>query len=103
VVINSYKYWQPSDFIFRLEYNEQGYFIQSGKCCYQTQDAKFNHEYCTSVNVFKIILNGYFMTVSVIRLNDRKKRLMKLVAGLPYKINFYQYPYEIKLLQRIWK
>jgi hypothetical protein len=28
---------------------------------------------------------------------------MRLVAGLRYKINFYQYPYEIKLLQRIWK
>jgi radical SAM superfamily enzyme YgiQ (UPF0313 family) len=52
---------------------------------------------------FEVVLNGYYPTVSDIRLNSIKRRLMHLVAGIRYKVNFYQYPYELKLLQRIWK
>jgi anaerobic magnesium-protoporphyrin IX monomethyl ester cyclase len=52
---------------------------------------------------FETVLNGYFPTVSDIRLSTIKRRLMRIVAGMRYKINFYRYPYEIKLLQRIWK
>ena len=52
---------------------------------------------------FETVLNGYFPTVSDIRLNSLKRALMKLLAGVRYKINFYQYPYEIKVLQRLWK
>lgn len=52
---------------------------------------------------FETVLNGYYPTVSDIRLNTAKRRLMQTVAGLRYKINFYQFPYEIKLLQRVWK
>jgi radical SAM superfamily enzyme YgiQ (UPF0313 family) len=52
---------------------------------------------------FETVLNGFYPTVSDIRLNGVKRKLMQLVAGLRYKINFYKYPYEIKLLQRIWR
>ncbi len=52
---------------------------------------------------FETVLNGYYPTVSDIRLNSIKRKLMQAVAGLRYKINFYKYPYEIKLLQRMWK
>jgi radical SAM superfamily enzyme YgiQ (UPF0313 family) len=52
---------------------------------------------------FETVLNGYYPTVSDIRMNKLKKKLMRIAAGLRYKINFYQYPYEIKLLQRLWK
>jgi anaerobic magnesium-protoporphyrin IX monomethyl ester cyclase len=52
---------------------------------------------------FETVLNGYFPTVSDIRLNRVKRKLMQLVSGIRYKINFYQYPYEIKLMQRLWK
>lgn len=52
---------------------------------------------------FEIVLNGYYPTVSDIRLNNIKRKLMHLAAGLRYKISFYRYPYELKVLQRIWK
>lgn len=52
---------------------------------------------------FETVLNGYYPTVSDIRLNKFKRKLMHTVAGIRYKINFYKYPYEIKLLQRMWK
>ncbi len=52
---------------------------------------------------FETVLNGYYPTVSDIRLNHIKRRAMQFISGIRYKINFYKYPYEIKLLQRMWK
>jgi radical SAM superfamily enzyme YgiQ (UPF0313 family) len=52
---------------------------------------------------FETVLNGYYPTVTDIRLNDFKRRAMQMLAGLRYRINVYKYPYEIKLLQRAWK
>lgn len=52
---------------------------------------------------FETVLNGYYPTVSDIRLNSVKRILMRLAAGLRYRVSFYQYPYELKVLQRIWK
>jgi radical SAM superfamily enzyme YgiQ (UPF0313 family) len=52
---------------------------------------------------FETVLNGYYPTVSDIRMTSLKRKLMQLIAGMRYKINFYNYPYEIKLLQRVWK
>lgn len=52
---------------------------------------------------FEIVLNGYYPTVSDIRLNQIKRKLMQWVAGVRYNLNFYKFPYEIKLLQRLWK
>ena len=60
-------------------------------------------EMIDKVRNFETVLNGYYPTVSDIRLNNVKRSMIRLVAGLRYKINFYQFPYEIKLLQRIWK
>jgi anaerobic magnesium-protoporphyrin IX monomethyl ester cyclase len=52
---------------------------------------------------FETVLNGYYPTVSDIRLNELKRKIIQLVSGLRYKTNFYGYPYEIKLLHRLWK
>ncbi|HWD90120.1 MAG TPA: radical SAM protein [Mucilaginibacter sp.] len=52
---------------------------------------------------FETVLNGVYPTVTDIRLNDLKRRAIKLVASMRYKVNVYSHPYEIKLLQRIWK
>lgn len=52
---------------------------------------------------FETVLNGLYPTVTDIRMNQLKRRMIKLISGLRYKINLYQYPYEIKLLQRVWK
>ncbi len=60
-------------------------------------------EMIDKIRNFETVLNGCYPTVSDIRLNPLKRKLLKLVAGLRYKINFYQFPYEIKLLHRLWK
>jgi anaerobic magnesium-protoporphyrin IX monomethyl ester cyclase len=52
---------------------------------------------------FETVLNGYYPTVSDIRLNELKRKIIHLLSGLRYKTNFYGYPYEIKLLHRVWK
>lgn len=52
---------------------------------------------------FEVVLNGYYPTVSDIRLTNIKRGFIKLVSSLRYKTNIYQYPYEIKLLHRLWK
>jgi hypothetical protein len=52
---------------------------------------------------FETVLNGYYPTVSDIRLNDFKRKLIRWLSGLRYKTNLYAYPYEIKLLHKIWR
>jgi anaerobic magnesium-protoporphyrin IX monomethyl ester cyclase len=52
---------------------------------------------------FETVLNGYYPTVSDIRLNSMKRKMIKLVSGIRYRTNFYKFPYEIKLLHRMWK
>ncbi len=52
---------------------------------------------------FETVLNGYYPTVSDIRLTHIKRSLVKFISGMRYKMGFYQYPYEIKLLHRLWK
>jgi anaerobic magnesium-protoporphyrin IX monomethyl ester cyclase len=51
---------------------------------------------------FETVLNGVYPTVTDIRLNGLKRRLIKAVAGLRYKTSLYNYPYEIKLLHKVW-
>lgn len=52
---------------------------------------------------FETVLNGVYPTVTDIRLNDLKRKTIKLISAIRYKANLYKYPYEIKLLQRYWK
>lgn len=52
---------------------------------------------------FETVLNGYFPTVTDIKLNSFKRKAIQTLSGIRYRINLYKYPYEIKLLQRIWK
>ena len=60
-------------------------------------------EMIDTIRSFETVLNGKYPTVSDIRMNNFKRRIIQLVSGIRYKTNFYKYPYEIKLLQRIWK
>lgn len=60
-------------------------------------------EMIDKIRNFETVLNGYYPTVSDIRLSNLKRKMVKIVSGLRYKTNFYQYPLEIKILQRLWK
>lgn len=52
---------------------------------------------------FETVLNGYYPTVSDIRLTGRKARLLKMLSTFRYHKKIYDYPYEIKSLQKLWR
>ncbi len=52
---------------------------------------------------FETVLNGYFPTVSDIKLTPFRIKLLKLLSSIRYKKNWYGFPYEIKALQRLFK
>jgi anaerobic magnesium-protoporphyrin IX monomethyl ester cyclase len=52
---------------------------------------------------FETVLNGYYPTVSDIRLNVFRRKFIQFVSGIRYRTSMYQYPYEIKLLHKLWK
>ncbi|MFN0274522.1 MAG: B12-binding domain-containing radical SAM protein [Chitinophagales bacterium] len=51
---------------------------------------------------FETVLNGYYPTVSDIKLSANKKNIISAISGIRYKMKFYNYPYEIKALQKFW-
>jgi radical SAM superfamily enzyme YgiQ (UPF0313 family) len=52
---------------------------------------------------FETVLNGYYPTVSDIKLNGFKRAMLRAVATIRYNTNFFWKPYEIKALQLLWK
>ena len=52
---------------------------------------------------FETVLNGYYPTVSDFRIKGYKKNLLKLVSGYRFKYGLYNFPYEIKILHKLWK
>lgn len=52
---------------------------------------------------FETVLNGYYPTVSDFRIKGYKRNILKLVSRYRYKYGIYKLPYEIKVLQKIWK
>ncbi|MBV9962244.1 MAG: B12-binding domain-containing radical SAM protein [Parafilimonas sp.] len=60
-------------------------------------------EMIDKIKNFEIVLNGYYPTVSDVRLGSLKRKLMHAVSTIRYKTNFYWKPYEIKALQSLWK
>ena len=60
-------------------------------------------EMIDKIRNFETVLNGAYPTVTDIRLNDLKRAAIKVLAGMRYKVNLYKYPYEIKLLQKVWR
>ena len=60
-------------------------------------------EMIDKIRNFETVLNGVYPTTTDIRLSALKRAAIKAVSTLRYKINVYKYPYEIKLLQRVWK
>ena len=60
-------------------------------------------EMVSRIKDFETVLNGYYPTVSDIRLSDLKRNLMKGLAYIRYKTGIYSMPYELKAMQRFWK
>lgn len=60
-------------------------------------------EMVDKIKNFETVLNGYYPTASDFRIRGYKKSLLKLVSGYRYKKSWYKFPYEIKVLHKIWK
>ena len=56
-----------------------------------------------AIKNFETVLNGKFPTVSDFRITGYKKRILNGVSNWRYHTGFYKYPYEIKVLHKIWK
>jgi anaerobic magnesium-protoporphyrin IX monomethyl ester cyclase len=52
---------------------------------------------------FESVLNACYPTVSDIRLNARKRRILRFISQWRYDLRFYKKPKEIRLLQTVWK
>jgi anaerobic magnesium-protoporphyrin IX monomethyl ester cyclase len=51
---------------------------------------------------FETVLNGYFPTVSDIKLSGIQRKTMKVISSARYLNEVYNFPYEIKALQKFW-
>jgi len=51
---------------------------------------------------FETVLNGYYPTVSDVKLSSSKKKIISALSSLRYKLKVYDFPYEIKALQKFW-
>jgi len=60
-------------------------------------------EMINRIRDFETVLNGYYPTVSDIRMSNIKRKLLHNIASVRYKSGLYKMPYEIKALQRWWK
>lgn len=52
---------------------------------------------------FETVLNGYYPTVSDIRLSPGKVKLLRMISSFRYHQKVYKFPYEIKSLQKLWR
>ena len=60
-------------------------------------------EMIDKIKDFETVLNGYYPTVSDIRLTKFKRNLLHGLASLRYRSGLYWKPYELKALQILWK
>jgi len=60
-------------------------------------------EMIDKIKDFETVLNGYFPTVSDIRLSRVKRSILRRLAAFRYRTGVYWKPYELKALQILWK
>jgi radical SAM superfamily enzyme YgiQ (UPF0313 family) len=52
---------------------------------------------------FETVLNGYYPTVSDLKLTPLKRRVMRALSRTRYRSGFHKWPYELKALQKLWR
>lgn len=60
-------------------------------------------EMIDKIKDFETVLNGYYPTVSDVRLTSLKKKFLRAISYMRYKTGIYYKPYELKALQILWK
>ncbi|MES1225887.1 MAG: radical SAM protein [Bacteroidota bacterium] len=62
-----------------------------------------NAEMIDKIKNFETVLNGYYPTVSDVRLSNTKRKIISAISKIRYNTGFHHFPIEIKALQKIWK
>ena len=52
---------------------------------------------------FEVVLNGYYPTVSDVKLTNLKRSILRTLSSFRYRTGFFWKPYELKALQILWK
>ncbi|MCP4483085.1 MAG: B12-binding domain-containing radical SAM protein [Flavobacteriaceae bacterium] len=52
---------------------------------------------------FETVLNGYYPTATDFRIKGLKRSLLRGISKIRYRTGVYKYPYEIKIMHKIWK
>ncbi len=60
-------------------------------------------EMVDKIKNFETVLNGYYPTITDIKLNSSRRKLMRTISSLRFKTGFHKFPYEIKALQKVFK
>jgi radical SAM superfamily enzyme YgiQ (UPF0313 family) len=60
-------------------------------------------EMIDKIKNFETVLNGYYPTVSDVRLSPFKRKLISLYSSVRYKSKLYAFPIGIKALHKLWK
>lgn len=51
---------------------------------------------------FETVINAHYPTISDFKLTSFQKSTMRFISSLRYKTGFYNFPYELKALQKFW-
>jgi hypothetical protein len=49
------------------------------------------------------VLNAQYPTVSDFRLTPVKRNIMRALSTFRYRQNIFKFPYELKVMQRLWR
>ena len=60
-------------------------------------------EMVDKIKGFETVLNAQYPTVSDFRLTPLKRQVMRVLSTFRYQQNIFKFPYELKILQRLWK
>ena len=60
-------------------------------------------EMVDKIRGFETVLNAQYPTVSDFRLTPLKRQVMRVISDFRYRKNIFHAPYELKILQRLWK
>lgn len=62
-----------------------------------------NAEMVNKILGFETVLHAQFPTVSDFRLSPAKRTLLKKLSTIRYRQNLFRLPYELKILQKLWR
>lgn len=60
-------------------------------------------DHVDKIRNFEVVLNGEFPSISDVRLLPWQKTILRQLSHIRYHNNFFNFPLEIKVLQKIWR